>query len=124
MPIQSIQGWRRVALVIGLALVLLAIAPSLHHTRALAQSGVESRVFRLESEAVMLRARVSQLESQVSRLSRASGLPAASAPPQESPVGESALADDPTFKRLATLVIELRDRIIALEEQIGRSPQH
>jgi len=74
-------------------------------------------VNRIESENSSLRARVGQLESQIGRVGRsAAAAPTAPAPAAANPP-TTGLAEDPTFRRLATLVVELRDRIAALEGQ-------
>ncbi len=106
--------WNLGLIFVGLLVgVLLSLAAP-----SVAQSpGLDSRVFRLESQNTQLRARISQLETQVSRLSRATGTPASTRPSADGPGDESALAEDPAFRRLATLVIELRDRIEVLESQ-------
>ncbi|MBW4652403.1 MAG: hypothetical protein KME20_05055 [Kaiparowitsia implicata GSE-PSE-MK54-09C] len=106
--------WSFGLILMGLLLgVLLPLA-----SPSVAQSpGLDSRVFRLESQSTQLRARIGQLETQVVRLSRATGTPAPTRPPAGTPGDESALAEDPAFRRLATLVIELRDRIEVLESQ-------
>ncbi|HEY9641741.1 MAG TPA: hypothetical protein V6C57_14735 [Coleofasciculaceae cyanobacterium] len=85
---------------------------------------LDAKISRLESENITLRSRVNNLENQVARLSRASGIAPSSEPIAHPPLatGGSGLADDPVFKRLATLVIELRERIIALEARAGGNP--
>ncbi len=86
-------------------------------------SQLDARVSRLESENSVLRSQLSQLASQISRGDRGSGVSVA--PPRVSspPASNSVLASDPMFNRLATLVIELRERIIALENRAGIAPQ-
>ncbi|MGG6293024.1 hypothetical protein ACQ4M4_01265 [Leptolyngbya sp. AN02str] len=105
--------WRiMVPMIVSGIVVLLTMVPALAQS-----SGLDGRVSRLESENSQLRARVNQLESQVSRLGRS---PASRTPQTPPPVVRgtegSALAEDPVFQRLATLVIELRERIVALEQ--------
>lgn len=108
---------RQVALGVIVAIALLL---SLLQAPTLAQSsGLEARVARLESANSSLRAQVSQLQSQIGRVGRSAGGPTASVPSGIANPSTSALADDPAFRRLATLVIELRDRIAALEAQAG-----
>ncbi len=100
-------------------MVAIALLLCLLQTPTLAQSsGLEARVNRLESENSSLRARVGQLESQIGRVGRS----AAAAPTAPAPAANPAitgLADDPTFRRLATLVVELRDRVAVLEGQVS-----
>jgi hypothetical protein len=91
-------------------------------TPAQSTAQLEARLARIESENTMLRSRISRLENSITRLSRGGGT-LSEAPTIDPPssIG-SGLADDPVFKRLATLVIELRERIIAVEERLaGRS---
>jgi hypothetical protein len=81
-------------------------------------SQLDARVSRLESENSVLRSQLSQLSSEISRGNRGGVTvtpPRVSSPPTTS----NALASDPMFNRLATLVIELRERIIALENRAG-----
>jgi len=98
-------------------IMAIALVLCLLQTPSLAQSsGLEARVNRLESANSSLRARIGQLESQINRVSRsAAAAPTAPAPAANPPA--TGLAEDPTFRRLATLVVELRDRIAALEGQ-------
>ncbi|MCA1993896.1 MAG: hypothetical protein LDL41_17900 [Coleofasciculus sp. S288] len=110
--------------VLGIAFIIVLLT-LLHRsfTPASAQAGLESRLSRLESENFQLRSQLSRIESQLSRLggldSRAGrGQPA---PPTASPpLPQPSLANDPMFKRLATLVIELRERVTALENQLNQ----
>lgn len=115
MPQLTFRQRRLVLGVIGAIALLLCLLQS----PSIAQSiGSDARISRLESENSSLRSRISRLESQVDRVSRAAGVaPTASlAAPQATPnTRTTALAEDPTFQRLATLVIELGDRIEALE---------
>lgn len=101
---------------LALALVLLLS----WQTIAAAQdsSFLSSRVSRVESENSALRSRLSQLESQVSRLSSNAGIGYAT--PSEVDIPQSGvLSSDPMFDRLATLAIELKERIVVLEEQVA-----
>jgi hypothetical protein len=84
-------------------------------------SVLESQVSRIETENRNLRSRLNQLESQVSRLSINAGIEdAPPIAPERSPSTISSLAEDPTFKRLATLVIELKERVVEVETAIAR----
>ncbi|NJN86226.1 MAG: hypothetical protein HC881_07820 [Leptolyngbyaceae cyanobacterium SL_7_1] len=96
--------------VLGLFLWGLLHSP----TPAQIPSSVSTRISRLESENSMLRSRLSRLESDVARLGRGAGVDLSPAP-LPAPAGTTA---EPTFDRLATLVIELRERIVALEQQV------
>lgn len=112
MPQLTFRRWRSpFGVIVAIALLL-----SLLQSPTIAQSsGLDARVSRLESANSSLRSQISRLESQIDRVSRAAGVPVPTAPPLASDSRTTALAEDPTFRRLATLVIELRDRIAALE---------
>ncbi len=97
-------------------------------TPASASSGLETRISRLESENLQLRAQLSRLETQLSRLAGVESRPPARVnqpapppdliPPSQRP--QSLLGDDPMFKRLATLVVELKERVVALENRLNQ----
>jgi cell division protein FtsB len=91
-------------------------------TPAQTTTQLESRLSRIEFENTTLRAAINQLEAQVARLSSDAGIAYTPREPARSPAAPSALADDPTFKRLATLVIELKERVVAVEQQVAASP--
>jgi hypothetical protein len=81
---------------------------------------LESRLSRLEFENNALQTSLNQLEAQISRLSSSAGLDfSLNEAPSVGAAPASALADDPTFKRLATLVIELKERVVSVEERVG-----
>jgi hypothetical protein len=86
-------------------------------TPAQSTSQLSSRISRLESENSLLRSRLGRIESRLSQVGQLPDLDIPESTPQIS--GESPLATDPMFTRLATLVIELRERIIALETRLG-----
>ncbi len=89
-------------------------------TPAQSTTQLESRLSRIELENATLRSRISQLESQVSRLNSNAGIDFSPSLPNDRPASAaSPLADDPTFKRLATLVIELKERVVAVEKQVA-----
>lgn len=89
-------------------------------TPAQSTTQLESRLSRVELENTTLRSRIGQLESQVSRLSSNAGINfSPPVPGDRSTSAASPLADDPTFKRLATLVIELKERVVAVENQVA-----
>lgn len=79
---------------------------------------LSSRVSRLETENSSLRSRISNLENRVAQLSSNAGI--AYSDPVDVEIAPSApLSSDPMFDRLATLAIELKERIVALEEQVA-----
>jgi len=79
---------------------------------------VNFRVSRLETEVRMLQSQINQLESEIGRGDRlASGQ---SNIPATDPgnLDDSALSSNPMFERLATLVVETRQDVFALEERV------
>ena len=89
-----------------------------HQTKpVIAQPGVDSRVSRLEAEIMSLRGQVNQLQSQVARLSNSGGsAPRIEAPePQYSPPNSISKS---MFDRLATLVIELKERMDSIDQRV------
>jgi hypothetical protein len=83
-------------------------------------SVLESQISRIETENRSLRSRLNQLESQVARLSNNAGIEVSPPISADTPYAISSLAEDPTFKRLATLVIELKERVVEVEAAIAR----
>ena len=106
------------------ALVLMTLLQR-SFTPVLASSALESRLSRLESDNSQVRSQVSRLEAEVYRLTGTRSQPervnqpAPRITPNPSLAPLSTLGDDPMFKRLATLVIELKERIVALETQVA-----
>lgn len=76
---------------------------------------VESRLSRIESDLVGIRSELTQLSA--SRPRAGVSVPASSVSPTPS---RTSRFTDAQFDRLATLVIESRDRIKALEEKVAR----
>ena len=108
--------------IIGLALFLgFALLPRL--TIAQSASFLETRVSRLETENIQLRSQLSQINSQLARLAggrATSNRPTPSVPSRSS---RQVSSSDPMFDRLATLVIELKERVQALEAQVAQLKQ-
>jgi cell division protein FtsB len=103
-----------------LAFTLLFLFLGQSRSSAQTTTQLESRLSRLEFENDALQTSLNQLEAQVARLSSSAGLDfSLNDAPSVSTAPASALADDPTFKRLATLVIELKERVVAVEERVG-----
>lgn len=93
------------------------------HTVAQSSASLESRLSRLESENFQMRAQLSNLESQLStfRSQLTSQTPSSNrqtSPPVPPRTNGQISSSDPMFKRLATLVIELGERVKALETQV------
>ena len=105
----------------GLALLLgLVILQTFKPAQA--QSGDDGRVSRLESEVYNLRAQISRLESQVYRLNNRAGSSGSTSTTREiEPEPEyipPRAVPDPMFSRLATLVIELKERIDGIDARL------
>ncbi|MEM7771334.1 MAG: hypothetical protein AAF327_12615 [Cyanobacteria bacterium P01_A01_bin.37] len=102
-----------------LVLLVWMARPQVHPVQASQQ--VEFRVSRLESETRTLRSQINQLESELNRIARTTGQS------RPDPVVISSQIDDfpsidestPSFDRLATLVIETRQDMFLLQEQVG-----
>lgn len=105
-------------LIVGGALVLLFFLALQSITPAQDDSFLSSRINRLESENSALRSRINRLETQVSRLNADVGIGYAE-PIQEDLSATGTLSSDPMFDRLATLAIELKERINVLEAQVA-----
>ncbi|HHP7245112.1 MAG TPA: hypothetical protein ACFE0H_10555 [Elainellaceae cyanobacterium] len=99
---------------------LIGLGVNGQHIAMAQDTGLSFRISRLESENTRLRARINQLETQVSRISRSSGvtLPAPVSPPATG-LDDPAIASDPMFDRLATLVIETRQDVFALQDRLA-----
>ncbi|MFP4123255.1 hypothetical protein [Coleofasciculus sp.] len=104
-------------------LVGILIFPPL--TSAQSTAALASRLSRLETENFQLRSQISRIESQLATLTRQvpspnrplnPPTPAPSVPPRTPP---RVLSSDQRFDRLATLVIELKERIQDLEAQVA-----
>lgn len=95
------------------AVVIIGIAAS--PTDAQSFSRLESRLNRLESENSRLRSRIGRLEG---ALRRADLAPGDFTAPSLSDEPEAGISGDPMFDRLATLAIELKERIQALEAEV------
>ena len=95
------------------ALILIATQ---FFSPAEAQIGlVESRLSRVESELIGIQSQLSQLSLQRPRAGASVPSPSVSPSP-----ARSGKFTDAQFDRLATLVIESRDRIKALEDKVAK----
>lgn len=105
---------RKLLIAICLGLTLLSLAVS--QVRGQDASGLSSRITRLEFDLQNVKTRLSQLESQASRSRPAA--PVSPRPPTEppAPLREPSLAEQ--FDNLAILTIELKQRVVALENRI------
>ena len=82
----------------------------------------ESRISRLEVDNYQLRSQLNQLESQLNAISQSQYRIAQgnrTAPPVFPQGNKQRLSNDQMFDRLATLVIELKQRISKLEVQVA-----
>lgn len=107
---------------IGITCLAIIFAFVILSSRTLAQSSLalESRVSALESENFQMRSQISQIESQLATLSGRSS-PSPIRVPSQTPsrTNRQASSSDPMFNRLATLVIELKERVQTLETQVA-----
>jgi len=99
------------------------------YVKAQTSIGLESRLARLESENLQLRSQISRIESQLGQLqgrtSSSTSTFSTTAPPPNTPSvpyrgSRSTLSADPMFQRLANLVIELKERVQAVEAQVAQ----
>lgn len=98
----------------GIALLIFLVAQII--SPAQAQVGlVESRLARVESELAGLRSQLNQLS-----INRSSPGVLVPAPRNSLPPQRASRFTDSQFDRLATLVIESRDRIEALEAKVAK----
>lgn len=103
-------------LVIVSTIALFILVAVQFFSPAQAQVGlVESRLARVESELVGLRSQINQLSASQSPPSVSIPMPRNSLPAQR-----SSKFTDSQFDRLATLVIESRERIAALEAKVTK----
>ena len=100
------------------ALLWLLVLPLQACSPAQAQAGLDSRVSRLETELLGVQNRLNQIEASRSRQGGSVPAPIVSS---GSRGDRRVLSADPQFDRLATLVIELKERITALETRLNRT---
>lgn len=101
-----------------------AILPPL--TLAQAPAFLESRIVRLETENFQMRSQLNRLESQLVQLS-GRGLPQQPSPNRQTPQVPSTTnrrqllpaERDKMFDQLATLVVELKERVQTLEAEVA-----
>lgn len=101
-----------------LVICLILLLPLQSCVSAQAQGSLESRISRLESEIFGLKAQVTQLQSQTTRRSGTGRQP--SAPGTSASAAIPKPSADPMFDRLATLAIELKERLNAVEARLNR----
>lgn len=93
-------------------------------TPAFASPALASRISRLEAANLQLRLQVNRLESQVSRLTARESQPRRNVQPElpSAPASPSVSTpeENPLFKQLATLVIELKERVTELEQRVDQ----
>lgn len=120
--IAEISPWSKKIAALCLAL-LVAVLMLQIFTTAPASSQTDSRVSRLESEVYSLRSQLSRLESQVYQLNNRSQPPTSrdrrSQIPPEPALDRPVKPTEPTFQRLATIVIELQERITEIEKRLS-----
>ena len=112
---------KKIGLFCLVLILVLAILPS--RIKAQGLSNLESRISTVEADNFQLRSRLDRIESQLARLTNRS-LSSRSelnrpAPLIPSRLNRQRVSADPMFDRLATLVIELKERVNALEAQVA-----
>ncbi|MGB3493365.1 MAG: hypothetical protein WBA57_11590 [Elainellaceae cyanobacterium] len=112
-PMQKLWAW---VVLIGLVVGCLMAWPT--SSAAQTSQQVNFRISRLETEIRTLQSQLNQLESQIGRGDRPSRVQPTSPNSDPEILNDSALASDPMFDRLATLVIETRQDVFALEERL------
>lgn len=105
--------------------LIFALAIFDRRTPAQSTASLESRLSRLEGENLQLRSQINSLESQLSQLGSqlTSQTPSSNrqtAPPVPPRTNRQVSSSDPMFKRLATLVVELGERVKVLETQVAQ----
>lgn len=106
--------------------IALIFALTILSSRTLAQSSaaLESRISRVESDNFQLRSQIANLEAQVATLKGQSSshpIPIRPQAPLVPPrANRQVTSSDPMFDRLATLVIELKQRVQSLEAQVAQ----
>ncbi|NES81334.1 MAG: hypothetical protein F6K10_07925 [Moorea sp. SIO2B7] len=98
------------AMILGLAIVF-------NLTPVQSSSHLESRLSRLEAGSSQMRSRINRLESEISRLR---GKPSSPSPSPPQSRERQVYSSEPMFDRLATLVIELKERIKVLEADVAQ----
>lgn len=111
---------------IAVLAIALIFTLTILSSRTIAQSSgaLESRLSRLESDNFQMRSQISNLESQIAALKGQipSQFPTSNRPatPVSPRINRQITSSDPMFDRLATLVIELKQRVQALEAQVAQ----
>lgn len=95
-------------------LVLLLLGLRTHPAQAQRDQQVFFRLSRIETDVRSLQSQISQLDRQIARLQRLDGIEVEERSPVAPPVDEPA----PTYDQLATLVIETRQDMFALQERL------
>jgi hypothetical protein len=107
---------RRLLAIVGVIVFFLIAVQAWFPAQA--QISAESRLSRIETDLAGLRNQVNQLAA---GRSLSGGAAPAIPLPSSSPSSRRQIASgDPQFDRLATLVIELKERVTKLEEQVTR----
>ncbi|NEP51009.1 MAG: hypothetical protein F6K65_20290 [Moorea sp. SIO3C2] len=112
---------KRTIVILAFGLILGIVISQFIPPATASMTVVESRISSVESEIINLRFKLNQLETQLRQVSQS--VPDSNRPTQHqgpSPTDSYSRvdADHPMFKRLATLVIELKERVNRLEEEI------
>lgn len=105
------------AFCLSLLLILLVLRGC---TPVQAQTQIGSRLSNLEVSVSNLRAQINRLESQVFNQGRPASGANRRAPAVERKLNRPVYSTDPMFDRLATLVIELKERINEVEARLSK----
>lgn len=85
------------------------------------QNGTSAQAtFNLQNDINQLRSQVQQLRSEVNQLRRGNAIPLNPPPSISRPTRTSTLSDRQIIDRLATLAIEAKDRLNALESRVSK----
>lgn len=112
---------KRIGLVALALFLVMTIWGGLLSNTASSQQ-VESRIYNLEADLNRLESRLDRIEGQLGQ-SRASPSPGAPTTPSQSPRSRRNLSQqerDRMFDRLATLAIELKEQINALQARVAK----
>lgn len=101
-------------------ILLVLVSITISFSAARGASNDSFRLSQLESEISNLRATVSRLEYQLSGSRPSLTVPQRSVPSQARRQARQLYSQDPMFDRLATLAVELKERVQKVETRLSR----
>ena len=104
----------------ALALFLLILLWGGVFSNTASSQQIESRFYNLEADFNRLESRVSNIEAQLSQTGRSSSSTTTTTPSPRSGRTVSPQEREKMFDRLATLVIELKQQVNALESRVAK----